>query len=324
MSISRRPIALHLDGFFDNPEGDFSIERGVFEPHGIDFMAGPEAVARHAAEAEVIFFRAATLDAPTLQRLASCRVAIRYGIGLDKVDLPAASRLGIAVCNVPDFCLQEMADHTMALALYLDRKFAFYQAAAQTGNWELTREEPLPSPAGRIFTTLGFGRIARQVLRRAQVFGYQIAACDPHVDAKEIARFGAVPLSLPEALRTSDLLSLHCPLLPETRGLFNAETLALMKPTTLLINTARGELVDTDALLHALQNKALGGAGLDVTAPEPLPAGHALYGLSNVIITPHVAWYSEASQKRLKQHAAEEGLRALRGEALRYKANPLP
>lgn len=310
---------VHVDGDFDNPSRDFRIEDEVLQCVGEKVSAPPSDVWRHAAAAEVVLVRAAVVDADRMALLKNCRTLIRYGVGVDKIDLAAAAARGIAVCNVPDFCTSEMADHTLMLALALIRRLPFYQARARGGEWALDGSQQVHDLSSLRWVAVGFGRIAREVLQRARAFGFLTGATDPLVTDEAIAQTGATPCSLEQAIRTADLLSLHCPLLPETRGLLQEQTLARMKPGAFLVNTARGGLIDTSALAEALRRGHLGGAALDATEPEPLPAGHPLYTMPNVIITPHMAWHSREAGQRLRRKVAEEALRALRGEPLLHQ-----
>lgn len=312
---------VHLDGYFDNPKGDFSIEDAVLAAAGVSVNAPRSGIWEQAAQAEVVLVRAAVIGSTEMRLLKKCRALIRYGIGLDKIDLPAATAMGIAVCNVPDFCLAEMADHTLMLALALARRLPEYQALSRQDNWSLSGQYPVRSLSEMRFVTLGFGRIARQVLARARVFGFGIAAADPLMADAVIVGEGVTPLSVEEAFQTADILSLHCPLTPETRRLVGKETLARMKPEALLVNTARGGLVDSGELAAALSSGRLRGAALDTTEPEPLPVNHPLHSLQNVIITPHMAWYGSQAEIRLKQKVAEETLRVLRGESPVHRVN---
>ena len=301
----------HLDS-----NSDFTIENTILEAADAKVVALGQDSLQAASKATVVLFTAARIDSDTLDQLKACRVLIRYGIGLDKVDIPEATKRGIAVCNVPDFCIDEMADHTLALALSLQRKLSVYH----NSDWP-KRRGAIHQLRDASFVTIGFGRIARAVLQRAAAFGCRVAAADPFVAEDDMRAAGVVPLTLDEALAQADILSLHCPLNVSTRQLINEISLSKMKPECILLNTGRGELVDTAALTKTLQENAIGGAGLDVTDPEPLPSDHSLYSMDNVLITPHVAWYSEESQKTLRRKVAEEALRALRGEPLRNQVN---
>jgi len=303
---------IHLDSI----GGDFSIENSVLKDADAKVIAPRENALQAASQAPIVLFTSSRIDRVALDQLGACKVLIRYGIGLDKVDIPEATKRGIAVCNIPDFCIDEMADHTLALALGLQKKLFIYRHS----DWPKRRGSIQPL-RGASFVTIGFGRIARAVLQRAAVFGCRIAAADPFVAEDEMRAAGVAPLTLEKALAEADILSLHCPLNSSTRHIINETSLLKMKRNCTLLNTGRGELVDTVALTRALQEKVIGGAGLDVTDPEPLLSDHPLYSLDNVILTPHVAWYSEESQKTLRRKVAEEALRALRGEPLRNQVN---
>jgi D-3-phosphoglycerate dehydrogenase len=302
----------HLDS-----SGDFSIENAILESANAKIIAPEKDALQTASQSEIVLFTSTRIDSRVLDQLHACRVLIRYGIGLDKVDIPEATRRGIAVCNVPDFCIDEMADHTLALALGLQRKIFIYRNL----DWQ-ARRGAIQQLRGASFVTIGFGRIARAVLQRAAAFGCRVAAADPFVAQDEMCAAGVVPLNLEDAFAQADILSLHCPLTPHTEQIINDTSLRKMQRSCILLNTGRGELVNTAALLQALQKKTITGAGLDVTDPEPLPPEHPLHLLDNVIITPHVAWYSEESQRTLRRKVAEEVLRALRGEPLRNQVNP--
>jgi len=320
---SAQQIVAHLDADFENPTRNYEIEKRLFAPHGIHFcVASDEALEAISDRAAVICFVAKKVTDAVLARFPRCRLAIRYGIGLDNIDIPAATARGIAVCNIPDFCLDEMADHTLALTLYLARQLSLY--ARSTSPSAMLPVEPIPGFSGQRFTTIGFGRIARKVLDRARAFGFQLAAFDPFVSADTIRATGIEALTFEEALTTSDILSLHCPLTEKTRHLMRAETFQKMRPDALLINTARGGLIHTDDLVEALQNNRIRGAGLDVSDPEPLPSNHPLFNHPRVIITPHIGWYSEQSKKTLRTHLAEEIIRFFQKEPLHYQVNKNP
>lgn len=308
--MNKRSSVVHLDGYFDNPDGDFLIEQTAITEAGGSFFASREAddpeLWKRAAEAEIILVRALRVDEAVMQKLPCCRLLIRYGIGLDKIDRQAAQKRGIEVRNIPDFCMEEMADHTLAFILYHLRGLGHFANRARSGDWSLPEKVRLNRASAGTLVTLGFGRIARLVLERARAFGFRLAAHDPFVAEDQMQEKGIDPLSLRQAFEQADVLSIHCPLTDDTRHLVNAQRLSWMKKGAILINTARGGLVDTEALVAALQEGQLGGVGLDVTEPEPLPVDHPLYDQPGVLITPHMAWYSEQAKVRLKQRVGEE------------------
>ena len=275
----------------------------------------PAEVIAAAADAAALLVQYAPINAAVIQQLARCKVIVRYGIGVDNVDLAAAKTHGIPVCNVPDYGIDEVADHTLALILALARQLPQWDARLRGGSGSMAPERRLRALRELTLATAGLGRIARAVLERARAFGFRLAAYARSAPAMT----GVVRLSVDELFRQADILSLHLPLTPATKHLVNAARLALMKPTAIIVNTARGELVDTVALAEALQKRRIAGAGLDVFETEPLPADHPLRQCPNALLTPHVAWFSEASLPRLQCLAGEEVVRALRGEPLRNR-----
>jgi D-3-phosphoglycerate dehydrogenase len=254
---------------------------------------------------------AGPITAEVMARMPKCRIIARYGIGVDTIDLDAATTAGIIVTNNPTYCIEEVAEHTMALLLACARKVALYDRLVRGSRWEVPPGKPMFRMFGRTLGLVGFGNIARQVAARAKGFGLRIVFADPFVTE------GQAPgekVELYELLADSDFVSLHPPLTPQTRKIINDETLSRMKSTAFLINCSRGPVVDTDALVRALDAKAIAGCALDTTDPEPLPDPHPLRGRDNVIITPHVAWYSEQALVGLQAGAPGEVRRALMGE----------
>jgi D-3-phosphoglycerate dehydrogenase len=273
------------------------------------------------AEAEALIVQLAPVTAAVIAALPRCRMMVRLGIGYDNIDAAAAEAHGIAVCNVPDYCTGEVADHTLALALALVRELGPIDARVRAGEWKLAPVRRLPALDRLAFGTVGFGRIARAVLQRARAFGCRLLASDPFVPDEVFAAEGVERLPLDDLCAEADLLSLHAPSTPATHHLLDAGRLARLKPGAFVLNCARGALIDTHALAAALNAGRLGGAGLDVFETEPLPADHPLRSAPNAILTSHVAWLSDASGQRLQRLATEEVGRYLRGERLRCPVN---
>jgi D-3-phosphoglycerate dehydrogenase len=246
----------------------------------------------------------------------------RYGIGVDNIAVAAATKLGIPVTNVPAYCLDEVAEHALGMLLSLARGLHVYDRAIREGGWELRRAAPLHRVAGRALAIVGFGRIGQAVASRATGLGLRVLAVDRKAKRAAIEASGAEPAGLDEALAQADFVSLHCPLTDETRGLIDESRLRRMKPTAFLINTARGGLVDHDALLRALREGWIAGAGIDVFDPEPLEDGHPLLREPNLIATPHVAFYSEESLVELETLAAENVAAVLEGRMPASVVNP--
>jgi phosphoglycerate dehydrogenase-like enzyme len=274
-----------------------------------------ETLAREASRADAVMVRLALVGEPVIAAAAKagCRAIVRYGIGFDNVDVAAADRHGIPVANVPDFCLDEVADHTMALLLASARGLPQGTSSMRQGGWELPRGQ-IRRIAGRVLGLVGFGRSGRRVPTRAQAFGLRVTADDPvaTIDAPGVE----VATSLEDVLAGSDFISMHVPLSPETRHLIDATAIGKMQRTPLLINTARGGLIDTDAALEALQSGQIGGLALDVFETEPLPPDHPLRSHPRALLTPHMSFYSNESEVEVKRKVAQEVARGLRGEPL--------
>ncbi len=256
---------------------------------------------------------AGPITAEVMAKMPKCRIIAKYGIGVDTIDLDAATAAGIIVTNNPAYCIEEVAEHTMALILGCARKVAFYDRQVRGGAWAVPPGKPLYRLAGSTLGLVGFGNIARQVAVRAAAFCMQVLYTDPYVRE---GRSG-VPgkrMELHDMLRASDFVSLHPPLTPATRKMINDEALACMKRNAVLVNCSRGPIVDTEALVRALDAKRIAGCALDTTDPEPLPDPHPLRGRDNVILNPHVAWYSEEAMAGLQTGAPNEVRRVLLGE----------
>jgi D-3-phosphoglycerate dehydrogenase / 2-oxoglutarate reductase len=264
-----------------------------------------------------------------LENIPRVKVISRYGVGLDNVDLDAAVDAGIVVTHYPGYCTSEVADHAMAMIMALNRRIVEQDRALREGAWvehgPATRRilrGPVQPLREQTLGLVGFGRIGQAVAARAKPFNLTILAADPYIDPDVMVAAGVEPVSLEDLLRRSDIVTIHAPLTPETRGLINAETLALMKPSAVLVNTARGPIIDLPALAEALEEGKLAGAALDVVHPEPLPADAPFYRMPNVILTPHSAYYSERSVDVVRRETLLEALQVLRGKRPRTVANP--
>lgn len=270
--------------------------------------------------ADVVFTNFAPITPKVLEAMQPSSTVIRYGIGYDNVDVDEATRLGVAVANVPDYGVQTVADHAAACILALCRRLPLYTDLVRRHDWARPGDVgTLPALTSLTVGFVGFGRIARATQERLRAFGFAFIACDPVLTATEVA--GVELVSLDELGRRSHVVSLHAPSTDATRGLVDDHFLALLPPGAVIVNTARGSLVDTAALARALTSGSLAGAALDVTDPEPLPANSPLRTMPNVLLTPHAAFYDEASLDRLQRLASEEAGRALRGEPLRSPVN---
>lgn len=302
----------------DHVFADLEIERSVLEPLGVEVTLAPdpgeEALAELARQAEGMLVCYATVTEPVIAAAAEggCRVIARYGIGYDNVDVEAATRAGIVVTNVPDYCLDEVADHTMALLLCAARGVLPANQVVRSGGWSVPQGE-VHRLAGRRLALIGVGGIGRRVAHRARAFELEVVGYDPYVEQWSVPGVERAE-TLEQALAEADFVSLHVPLTPETRHIIDDQAIGLMRRAPVVINTARGPLVDLDAGTAALQDGRLGGIALDVTEVEPLPADHPLRDHPRAVVTPHTAFYSIEAQAELQRRAAEEVARALRGE----------
>jgi D-3-phosphoglycerate dehydrogenase / 2-oxoglutarate reductase len=281
----------------------------------------PEAILKAARQADAVLVTYAKITAEMIRQMTRCRIIARFGIGVDNVDIAAATEAGIVVTKVPDYCVDEVSDHTMALLLALVRKIPFVNTLVHGGRWGMPVVVPIHRLRGTVMGLVGFGRIPQLVAPKAKAFGIKVVTYDPYVSESVTHAAGVEPMNFARLLKVSDYVSIHTPLMPETHHLFNADVFAQMKPTAYLINTARGPIVDEAALAHALDKKQLAGAALDVLSTEP-PSGSPLFGRSNVILTPHMSFYSEESLIELQTRAAEEVVRVLTGQVPRNPVNP--
>jgi D-3-phosphoglycerate dehydrogenase / 2-oxoglutarate reductase len=280
-----------------------------------------EAILEVARDADAVLTTYAKVTADMIRQMTRCRVIARFGIGVDNVDIPAATKAGIVVTRVPDYCLDEVSDHTMALLLAMVRKIPSSNTRTQSGRWEMRAVVPIHRLRGTVLGLVAFGQIPQLVAPKAQAFGTRVVTHDPFVSREVIQRAQVEQVEFDELLKISDYISIHTPLLPATHHLFNGDVFRRMKPTAYLINTARGPIVDEAALAIALDQGHLAGAALDVMEQEP-PSGSPLFGRDNVIITPHTSFYSEESLVDLQSKAAEEVVRVLSGQAPRNPVNP--
>jgi D-3-phosphoglycerate dehydrogenase len=276
-------------------------------------------------DADAVITQFARVNANVIAGMARAKVIVRYGIGVDNVDLEAARARGIPVCNVSDYCIDEVADHTLAFILAATRQVVPHTNHLHSGKWSLVGPlSGLKALAQLTVGVIGFGRIGREVVRRLVSFKCAIRVFDPLVPAEEIREAGAVPASFDEVLKAADLLTLHCPSTPQTRKMMNRDSLAKLKPGAILINVGRGDLVDVPALTAALESGQLSAAALDVFDPEPIPTDHPVLKMPNVLLTPHIASASPAAVHKLRTTAANLALQAVRGQPLPNIVNGVP
>lgn len=296
---------------------NIAVERKIIESAGGEFVDANDLplteALRLCEDADAILFRRIPITAEVIQRLRRCKLIMRYGIGTDNVDIEAATAANMIVGHVPTYCLDEVSTHTIALLLACVRKIVTTHEKVQAGGWDVHRQDPIYRVAGRTLGLVGFGNIGQSVARKLSGWQLRIIASDPHVDPARAKEFGVTLVNLETLCHESDYISVHCPLLPETRHLIGPKQLNWMKPGAILVNTARGPVVDTTALLAALDAGRPGYAALDVFEEEPPPAKSPLRRHPRLIVTDHTAWYSEESQEQLQKAAAEEVVRVCTG-----------
>jgi D-3-phosphoglycerate dehydrogenase len=301
-------------------------EEAAARDGGADFAAHQcrtaEAVAEAVAGADIAVVQFAPFGPAAAAAVKPGATVIRYGVGYDNIDLAAARAHGLRVGYVPDYCADEVADHTAAAALMLLRKLPQLDASVRRGEWAAVKIcKPMKPFSDTVFGFYGLGQIGRAVLTRLKGFGFRFIAADPGLTDADAQALGVTRLDADTLLATADIISLHAPATAETTGFFNADRLARMQPHAMLVNAARGPLIVESDLAAALASGTIAAAALDVFATEPLPATSPLRDAPNLMLSPHAAWYSEAAIGRLQGLVAEDITRALKGEGPR---KPVP
>jgi D-3-phosphoglycerate dehydrogenase len=300
---------------------DLGIEEGILASQGVKLVerqCKTEAdLIDLCADADVVITQFAKINANVVSAMRKARAIVRYGIGVDNVDIDKARERNIPVCNVPDYCIDEVADQTLAFILATTRHVVTHATHLRAGKWGLaTPLTGMKALRDLAVGVVGFGRIGREVVKRLIPFKCDVQVFDPAVPAAEMAKCDARAVTFDELLRNADVLTLHCPSTPQTRQLMNRETFAKLKPGAIFINVGRGDLADPQALTQALQSGHLGAAALDVFDPEPIPESHPIRTQPNVILAPHIASCSVPAVKKLRESVANLALAAVRGEPL--------
>jgi D-3-phosphoglycerate dehydrogenase len=272
-------------------------------------------------DAHVVLATRGQFTKKVLKKMKDCLAIIRFGVGVDNIDVTSATELGIVVAHVPDFCIDEVSDTVAGLILMLNRKICYMHQKVMAGHWDRRLARPVHRLENKTLGLLGFGKVARGVATKMNIFGLNIIIYDPYVKAKDIKKFSVSPASLDKLLRQSDFLSLHLPLTKETYHLIGKEQLYKMKRDSYLINTSRGKIINEIALYKALKKGWISGAALDVLEQEPPNYKNPLFKLDNVIITPHFASYSEESFKELENKVKKAAIAVLKGRFPNYIAN---
>lgn len=277
----------------------------------------PETLIPLVADADAVITQFAPINQQVIEAMERAKVIVRYGIGVDNVDLEAARRRGVPVCNIPDYCIDEVADHTLAFLLAATRQVVPNTLLIREGKWGLAGGlEGMRTLRDQTVGLVGFGRIGREVAARLAPFKCRRLVSDPIAPAEDVRSLGCEPASLDELLSNADIVTLHCPSTASTRRLLNARSLATMKAGAIVINLARGDLIETAALVEALRAGRLAAACLDVCDPEPIPLDNPLRSLPNVVVASHIASASPKAVRTLRQTAAQIAAAALRGERL--------
>ena len=302
-------------------------ERAELEKIGARYVALPrlgteEEVMEQARDADGLIIMDSPVTRRVLTSLKDCKVVLRTGVGVDTIDLDAATELGVAVVNVPDLWIREVANHALALLLACNRKLLRHDRAIRSGKWEAITPAPVGSLHGETLGLVGLGKIGREMARRASALGLDLLAFDPHIEPSVFQQFDAVPVPFDELLGRSDYVSVHCPRTDETFHMFDEDAFRRMKPTAYIINTARGPIVDEAALARALQEGWIAGAGIDVVEQEPPAPDNPLLKLENVILTPHTAYHSDPALAQLPARCGQEVARVLTGRMPLNLVNP--
>jgi D-3-phosphoglycerate dehydrogenase len=316
----------------DYIEPDLNWEAAELAKRGLEFVchqikfAPLEQIIAATRDADIVLVNMVPVTPELIAGWEKCRLVIRHGVGYDNVDVAALEKAGIPLCYIPDYCVEEVAEQAIALLLACGRKLVSSRKvlddSSARGRWDFTDVIPIYRMAGRTVGIIGCGRIGSRVYQRLQSFGFKFLICDPYLTEERKRELGIEVVPKETVFRESDFVTIHTPLTPETRHIVNAETLAMMKPTAYLVNTARGPMVDAQALAEALKNGVIAGAGIDVYSTEPPPPDFPLFGLPNAILTPHLAWYSEEGGWRIRELIILEIDRFVAGLPPRYVAKP--
>ncbi|MEA4934839.1 MAG: C-terminal binding protein [Lawsonibacter sp.] len=310
----------------DERHASYEIEQKMIESIGAELKLchceDEDDLIEQCGNADAILLDLAPMTAKAIAGLKNCKVISRYGVGYENVDLDAATARGIQVTYVPDYCMEDVSDHALALMLSCLRHIPMRDRKIRAGEWNL--QETSFRLVGKTLGIIGAGRIARALIRKTSGFGLrEIVAYDPYLSTEELAQIGVRKVELDELLRISDIISLHLHVTDETRGIINAQALSKMKSSAILINVSRGPLIDDAALLDALKNNAILAAGLDTHNHEPLGADSPFCRLDNVILTDHTAYSTKEGIEELKTKAAQNIIDVLTGIPPKYPVNTL-
>ena len=305
----------------DCDHGDIEEEKRIFGQMGVELswlqLKTGEDLIRECKDADGLLIQYAPLTRKVLEQLPRCKVLSRYGVGVDSIDLKAATDFGIIVANVPDYCVDEVAIQAVTLFMALIRKTVFFDQKVRAGHWDFTEGGPIHRIRGRTMGLVGCGKIGMEVAKMASTLGMQVLAFDPYIQKAEGIRL----VDLDTLFKESDFISIHCPLNESTRHLIGEKAFHQMKKRPLIVNTSRGPIIDGTALIEALKGGLISGAGLDVLEKEPLDPQSPLLRMENVIFSPHMGFYSEESIRELNWRTAENVADVLLGKWPRSVVN---
>lgn len=311
----------------DHTFDDLDLERTVFDDGGVDVevvdgKTVDEPLEELVSDADGLIVMYEEITESLLDRMPSCKVISRTGIGVDNVDVEAATVRDIYVTNVTDYCISEVSDHTLAMLLALQRKIVFYNEQTNNKEWDVSAGKSMHRLTEQTIGLVAFGKTAREVGRKAAAFGMEVLAWDPYLDNAAIEEVGATPVhDLQSLLARSDVISVHTPLTAETKGLISWEEFEIVPDSAIVLNVARGGIIDENALARALDAGEIAGAGIDVLTEEPPGTSHPLVDRDNVILTPHAAWNSIESVRELREKAAMNVRATFEGEVPPYLFN---
>lgn len=304
--------------FTDTIHKDLEVEKKVVEDAGGELFFGAglseEEFSKLVEEVDAIVTVYKEIDEGILLKAKNCKGIVRTGIGFNNIDIVKAGELGKYVCNVPDYCFDEVSDHTIISGLTLGRKILQFDKRVKSGNWSHDGMQPIHAYQGQTFGLLGFGNIPRYVAKKVKAFGFNVIASDPFVKQEVADEYGITLVTKDELFAQSDYLSLHAPLTEETKHTINKDSISKMKDGVIIINTSRGPLINEKDLYDGLISGKIAGAALDVMEVEPPDLSNPLLTLDNVIITPHSAFYSEKSGIELRRKSFEEAVRIATGQ----------
>jgi D-3-phosphoglycerate dehydrogenase len=316
----------------DYIEPDLNWEAAELAKRDVEFVyhqlkfAPVEQIIAATRDADIVLVNMVPVNPELIAGWEKCRLVIRHGVGYDNVDVAALDQAGIPLCYIPDYCVEEVAEQAITLMLACGRKLTISRKvlddSSARGRWDFTGVIPMFRMAGQTVGIIGCGRIGSRVFQKLQSFGFRFLICDPYLTEERKRELGIEVVDKEAVFRGSDFVTIHTPLTPETRHIVNAETLAIMKPTAYLVNTARGPMVDAQALAEALKNAVIAGAAIDVYSTEPPPPDFPLFALPNAILTPHLSWYSEQGGWRIRELIILEIDRFLAGLPPRYTPKP--